>query len=69
MKESCLHCLLIAAAFKWLKTHNASTEDICAMVGRATGEIISSLPEHHGQEVDVLILGTKHIGGGAARLH
>lgn len=61
-KESCLHCVLVAATQKWLKTHNAPTEDILSMIARFAGQIAISCPEHqHYEDAEIIILGIKHV--------
>ena len=58
MSEDCLHCLLMKAYAKWLKSHNASHDQILEMVTRFTAQVTGGLPEHRDlEEIQVVILG------------
>lgn len=69
MKEGCLHCELIKAARKWLKSHSAPDAQITEMIGRFTAEAVASLHSHKDQGVEVLIFGTKYSNEPRGRLH
>jgi hypothetical protein len=62
LKESCLHCQLVAVIEKWRKTHHSSKDEFLSMVAKAAGEAAMMLPECQDMvKVDVVIFGLKHV--------
>lgn len=58
--QDCLHCALLKAAEHWFKTHNASTEELEAMIVTACAQVMNMCPAHRDKDIEIHILGFAH---------
>jgi hypothetical protein len=69
LKPDCLHCQLLQATEKWLKSHHASEAEIRDMLGWFVCEAFSLRPEFKDLSVKVIVLGLEYSNDDRGRLH